>query len=149
MKPYLILLALVFACYLPVGIQSTTQQQGKTEYLERRVITNIVGEKVFLIEFTDDDLSKTPAWDPEKEAPPIPLPKAIAMSREYLGKFVENSKLWQAESIRYELVGKRKWVYIIDFKSVGNELNTDSIFSLVLKMNGNFVEPKISLQKED
>ena len=114
---------------------------------ERYTFTSFFDGKEFQVEFSEKDVSHTPSWNPEREKPPIPVDEALGRSRRFLGKYVPNPAAWEIEGIKYVAVGKEKWVYVIAFyldslsASNGNSAN----LTVILKMDGTFFEPKVTI----
>jgi hypothetical protein len=125
------------------GHGSATQNQ--TEYLEKYTYTNQTKDKVFTVKFTDDDLAKTPSWDPEKEDIPLSISTITKISRKQLHRYVQNSESWKIESIKFDRVGRHKWVCVIDFTiEKKDETGTEENFTVIMKMDGTFFEPEVT-----
>lgn len=112
---------------------------------EKYTFTAFVEGKEFFTEFTEIDVPETPSWNPKVDTPPIAINKAIEKSQKFLGKFITAPTMWDIESIKYTKVGKSKWVYEIAFyldrHSAKDGLSAS--FTVILKMDGTFFEPKV------
>lgn len=114
--------------------------------VDRYTFTSFFNGKEFYTEFTEKEVSDTPSWDPEKENAPIPLNKALKESRKFLGKYVSNLISWDIESVKYVLISKGKWVCVTSFYLDG-QIAKDGLsatFTVILKMDGSFFEPKVT-----
>ena len=142
--------ALFMSIVVAIMLPQVGQCQKKSVTLpvtsEKYTLTSFFEGKEFYTEFTEKDVSNTPSWNPENEKPPISVSKALGESRKLLGKYVPNSNIWEIESIKYEMVGKDKWVYVIDFylDRLSTKDGNSATFSAVLKMDGTFFEPKVT-----
>jgi hypothetical protein len=140
-----VVILLILTLALALTPSKSVQNKNQIEYLERRTSQNVVGKKIYSYEFTDDDLSKTPSWDiRKKEAPPISLNQALDGTRKYLQRHFANADQWLVDSIRLELVGKRKWVYQIEYSCPEGVCPESVNFSIVMKMDGEIIEHKIT-----
>ncbi|HYE73533.1 MAG TPA: hypothetical protein VEF04_09380 [Blastocatellia bacterium] len=139
----ILLLTFIFAF---AGMQTkSAKEQNQMEYLERRSAEYIIGKKVYSYEFTDDDLSRTPFWDiSKKEPPPISMNQALDGTRSYLQKHFPNADQWIVDSIRLDLVGKRKWIYEIQYFCPENVCDESTHFSVIMKMDGKIIEHTIT-----
>jgi len=125
------------------GQKRSTEQPTTSEKYKS---TSFWEGKTFSTEFSPQDLSGTPSWNPEKENPPISVSEAAKESRAFLGKYFPNPAAWEIERITYDQFGKDKWIYVIGF-TLDKERSRDghaASFSVFLKMDGTFFEPKVT-----
>ncbi|MCW5971459.1 MAG: hypothetical protein KIT57_23370 [Blastocatellales bacterium] len=139
----------LFLMIVCVSLESLAQEKDvspkRFEYLERRTISFVVGNQEFEIDFTDDDLARTPFWDIEKKPAPIPTERAIDIGRKSLEKYVQTPAEWRVEKVHYDKVGNDKWVCIVAFRSPTSEVGDSDEFTIVIKMDEKVIEPKVSL----
>ena len=125
--------------------QEKASNSRSVEYLERRSISYTIGDREFEIEFTDEDIIRTPSWDIEKQPAPLSTAKAIEIGRDFLGKYAQTPADWRLEKIHYDKVGNDRWVCILAFRSPLDEKNNRDVCTVVIKLDGKVIEPKVTL----
>ena len=100
--------------------------------------------KQFEFTVTSKLLENCPEWLSEQDNPPLPARRALAIASDYLPKLVTNAEAWKAGEIRLRPV-RDKWVYVLEFSQRREGVQTP--FVIVVLMNGEVVEPKITKRK--
>lgn len=100
--------------------------------------------KQFEFTVTTRLLENCPEWLSEQENPPLSARRALAIASDYLPRLVTNAEAWKAGDIRLRPV-RDKWVYVVEFSERREGVKTP--FSIVVLMNGEVVEPKITKRK--
>lgn len=146
MKTLLLLSTIIIIIWLPQIELSQKEKAEPQSTSEKYTSTSFWEGKTFYTEFTPTDLSGTPSWNPKKGNPPITVSEAIQKSRAFLAKHFPNSVAWEIERITYDQFGKDKWVCVVEF-ALDKESSRDghaASFSVFLKMDGTFFEPKVT-----
>ena len=100
--------------------------------------------KQFEFIVTSEHLDKSPEWLSEQENPPLPARRALAIAADYLPHLVTNAEKWKSREVRLYPV-RNKWVYVVSFSEQKEGLQAG--FVIVVLMNGQLVEPKITKRK--
>ena len=100
--------------------------------------------KQFEFTVTSKLLENCPEWLSEQDNPPLSARRALAIASDYLPKLVSNAEAWQVRDIRLRPV-RDKWVYVLEFSE--RREGVQAPFMIVVLMNGEVVEPKITKRK--
>jgi hypothetical protein len=100
--------------------------------------------KQFDFTVTSAHLANSPEWLGEQDNPPLAARRALTIASDYLPKLVTNAEKWEARAIRLCPVRDR-WVYAVEFSE--RREGVQAGFVIVVLMNGEVVEPKITKQK--
>ena len=107
------------------------------------------GDKRYQFKVTQEMLDRTPAWSEGEEYPPLSPGRAFQIASGRLSKLFPDAEKWRKRRIILHAVGD-KWVYEIDFiEPLPDGLSVGSIgsFSVVVLMNGETIEPKVTKLK--
>jgi hypothetical protein len=94
--------------------------------------------------FTFELLEQCPDWSEVENDPPLPARSALEAAKRYLPKLISNPEAWSSQEIRLVPIREKKWVYVIHFSE--RRLGLNSPFVIVVLMNGEPIEPKITRQ---
>jgi hypothetical protein len=100
--------------------------------------------KQFEFTVTPAHLENSPEWPGEQDNPPLAARRALAIASDYLPKLVTNVEKWEARAIRLHPV-REKWIYVVEFSE--RREGVQAAFVIVVLMNGEVVEPKITKRK--
>lgn len=100
--------------------------------------------KQFEFTVTSKQLENCPEWLSEQDNPPLSARRALAVASDYLPKLVSNAEEWEVRDVRLRPV-RDKWVYVLEFSE--RREGVKSPFVIVVLMNGEVVEPKITKRK--
>ncbi|MGI8638779.1 MAG: hypothetical protein ACR2MG_02345 [Pyrinomonadaceae bacterium] len=108
------------------------------------------GENEISYKVSDLDLAKTPFWKPEQGEPPVSLQRALEIARANLPRFVKNADDFKVRHIILSPLGTDRWYYDFSFDCQGNEClkNSGRYFKVLVKMDGEIVEPKVTPLKD-
>lgn len=143
----LLILSLAIIVWLPQGGLNQGRLTEQSTDSDKYRSTSFWEGKIFSTEFSSRDLNNTPSWIPEKGDPPISIGTAVKKSRNFLTNYFPNPDSWKIERITCDQFGKDKWVYVVEF-ALEKEMSRDdhaASFSVFMKMDGNFFEPKVTL----
>lgn len=93
---------------------------------------------------TSAHLENSPEWAGEQDNPPLAPRRALAIASEYLPRLVTNAEKWRAGTIRLHPV-RDKWIYVVEFSE--RRQGVQAAFVIIVLMNGEVVEPKITKRK--
>lgn len=127
--------ALIFTAFVSAVAVSA---QSKPRY------SGSIRGETYSYKYTEQDFENTPAWNAENGEPPISISQALKIARENLPRFVENAEIWKTRRIFLQGTNNDKWFYNIAFSCSGavcKDLPTRQ-FSIIVKMDGNILEPK-------
>ncbi len=107
------------------------------------------GDDEISYKLSDLDLTTTPSWKPEQGEPPVSLQRALEIARANLPRFVKNTDDFKVKHIILSQLGEDKWFYDFSFDCRANECIKSSAqsFKIMVKMDGEIVEPKIARRK--
>ena len=131
---------LIIACCV-CGVATA---QDKAQNLKAKFSSYYDGKRYDFI-ITPEQLTNSPDWLEGQDNPPLAARRALEIAKAYLPKVVPNGEQWVNEGINLEPLGEQKWVYLIQFYDGKDGLH--SSFNLVVLMNGETVEPKITKSK--
>lgn len=95
-----------------------------------------VGYRIF-----EADLANTPAWQPEREDPPVALHQALDIARNNLRRLIKESDKLVLGKVALHRFEADKWVYEVLFNCGGSE-NCATAFWMFVKMDGSIFEPE-------
>jgi len=95
------------------------------------------------------DLTTTPSWKPEQGEPPVSLQRALEIAYTNLLRFVKNADDFKVKHIILSQLGEDKWFYDFSFDCPVTECikNSAQSFKIMVKMDGEIVEPKVARRK--
>ncbi len=104
------------------------------------------GDNEISYKLSDLDLVKTPSWKPEQGEPPVSLQRALEIARANLPRFVKNADDFKVKHIILSPLGEDRWFYDFSFDCQGSECqkNSGRYFKIMVKMDGEIVEPKVT-----
>jgi hypothetical protein len=104
------------------------------------------GDNEISYKLSDLDFVKMPSWKPEVGEPPVSLQRALEIARANLPRFVKNADDFKVKHIILSLLGEDKWFYDFSFDCQGSEClkNSGLYFKIMVKMDGEIVEPKVT-----
>jgi hypothetical protein len=119
---------------------NVVQAQNSTHGASFRYGENEISYKV-----SDLDLAATPFWKPEQGEPPVSLPRALEIARANLPRFVKYPDDFKVRHIILSPLGTDRWYYDFSFDCQGSEClkNSGRYFKILVKMDGEIVEPKV------
>ena len=140
MKIGFLLVSLAFLLVLSCPARSQSASEGKAIYSD-----TFYGENLYSYKISKSDLPDTPAWNPEQEAAPVSIRKALEIARSNLGRFVKESQAWDLEDMELKQLDKGKWLYSIFFTCWNKKCVSDygSDFHIFVKMDGSIIEPVV------
>jgi hypothetical protein len=108
------------------------------------------GGNAYSYKITDEDLLKTPSWNPARDGPPLSLRKAVEIARVKLRSFVKKADGLGVEKIALTQLGVEKWLYEVSFHCWRDECedSAGSDFNIYIKMDGSVIEPEITPETE-
>ena len=111
------------------------------------MISSHFKDKRYDFEFSCDVLSTTPAWQNESEEPPLSPRAAVRVATTQLAALMQNAERWQLSQIALRPACDRShWFYVVTFAPPPSRPDGGaySPFGLVVLMNGQAVEPRVS-----
>ncbi len=104
------------------------------------------GDNEISYKLSDLDFVKMPSWKPEVGEPPVSLQRALEIARANLPRFVKNADDFKVKHIILSPLGEDKWFYDFSFDCQGSEClkNFGLYFKIMVKMDGEIVEPKVT-----
>jgi hypothetical protein len=104
------------------------------------------GDNEISYKVSDFNFAKMPSWKPEQGEPPVSLQRALEIARANLPRFVNNPDDFKVKHIILSQLGEDKWFYDFSFDCQGNAClkNSGRYFKMMVTMNGEIVEPKIT-----
>lgn len=98
---------------------------------------------------SSSDFVNMPSWEPEQnDEPPLSMQRALEIARLNLLRFVKDAKDFKVLSIHLTSSGKNHWYYNFGFECETSECKKKRHhFTIMVKMNGQIIEPKIKLVK--
>lgn len=100
--------------------------------------------KQFAFTITPEHLKNSPEWLDGQEHPPLSARRALLLATAYLPKLAPHAEKLKMHEIRLRQV-RDKWVYVVEFSE--RKEGVKSGFVIVVLMNGEVVEPKITKRK--
>lgn len=98
------------------------------------------------IRFTvnDSDLEGCPSWPlPERYLPPFPIRKAIRVSRDELGQYIDDPTQWRLSSVELRNLGMHGgWFYVVGWRPRTPGYVGDGI-SIPVLMNGKAIRGEV------
>lgn len=105
------------------------------------------GGKKYEFQISDQDLQKTPAWQPGQENPPLSARRAIEVATKQIATLLPNGKDWRLYAVTLRPIEGR-WVYLVDFleplRGTGAGQQLSAGFQVVVLMNGTAVAPRVT-----
>jgi hypothetical protein len=111
------------------------------------MVSSYFQDKRYDFEFSCDVLSTTPAWQNESDEPPLPPRAAVRVATTQLAALMQNAERWRLSQISLRSACDRPhWFYVVTFAPPPNRPDGGaySPFELVVLMNGQAVEPRVS-----
>lgn len=114
---------------------------------ERMRLTRYVYGYKYTFKVFDEDLHKTPSWNPMTEEVPVSPRQAIDVAKVSIARFLPRyDEKWVLDRIELSQLLKDKWVYEIEFRNeelFESQAGPDYAFSIFVKMDGTVVEPDV------
>ena len=114
---------------------------------ERMRLTRYVYGYKYTFKVFDEDLQKTPSWNPTAEDVPIPPRKAVDVAKVNIARLLPRfDEKWVLDRIELNQLLKDKWVYEVEFRNdelFQSQTGPDYAFSIFVKMDGTVVEPDV------
>jgi hypothetical protein len=113
---------------------------------ERIRLTRYVYDYKYTFTVFDEDLHKTPSWNPMTEEVPVSPRQAVAVAKVSIG---DSSRATMKNGFLIasrEPTDQRKWVYEIEFRNdelFASQGGPDYAFSIFVKMDGTVVEADV------
>lgn len=103
------------------------------------------GGKVFEGSVSFERLSRTPTWQPDAVAPPLPIDQAILLARKALDGIVAEPQVWRRNRVTIEVAGTDlSAFYVVEFRNLTKEgpyPHAETVQIIVL-MDGTVVETR-------
>jgi hypothetical protein len=103
--------------------------------------------KTYQFRISDEDLQKTPVWQPGQENPPLSARRAINLATQQITSLLPNGKNWRVYAVTLRPIEDR-WIYLVDFleplRNDGVAQQLSAGFQTVILMNGIAVTPRVS-----
>lgn len=110
-------------------------------------VSSYFDDKRFDFEFSCDDLRSGPAWLDENDNPPLAPREALRIARVQLSALMQNSERWRLSKVVLRpACTEHHWFYVVAFSPPPPrpDEGITSAFELVVLMNGQTIEPKVS-----
>ena len=132
---------------LAILLCGASRMLGDEPYTTSLGFTGAADGRSLSFQVTSEVASKTPAWPPESENPPLSPRRAQEIARKGMQELVADPKAWRLDEIRLVDMGDHlHWIYVVHFMRVsGNDparLSPDYLDTVVL-MDGTFVKPTL------
>ncbi len=131
----------LFVCLLMLPTLRTRYTLQSTE--SRFTCFSHFGGKVFESSVSLERLSRTPTWQPDTIAPPLPIDQAILLARKALDGIVAEPHLWRRNRVSIEVAGTDlSAFYVVEFRNLTKEEpypHAETVQIIVL-MDGTVVE---------